>query len=439
MSLRRLALRPVDTARRQRPQGEADQPAPLAAPQAVVARAGLAPCLRLASALLVLLVLAAALVDGTLYARALERQTIHALAPHRFDQKDRGVALQAEAFRQPDLLPLYGASELGYGGESNPRLIFESYPTGFNVFVVGNGGETAIIYLQALAAVGPELQGKKVAITFTPDEFIRDVPESYYVGNFSRLHAYAAVFDPRLSFGLKQQIARRMLDYPVTLKGDPLLAFSLQRLIGGSLVDQALYLAAVPLGQLQLAVLRAQDHWATYWELESRITILGEPRRVPARLDWAALRAQAEQSARERAGDNPFGFEAHYWHRVAPEIRRQKERPRDDAFAARLEATGFSDLELLLQALNAWQARPLLLVPPLPGAYYTYLGVSPESRARFYQRLADLGQRYGVEIDSFADHDQDRYFVEDRSGHPSPKGWIYLDEALDRFFHRPAG
>ena len=53
-------------------------------------------------------------------------------------------------------------------------------------------GSTSLIFLQDLAAVGPDLRGRKVAISLSPTWFFnrRDVLDrDAYAGNFSRQHA----------------------------------------------------------------------------------------------------------------------------------------------------------------------------------------------------------------------------------------------------------
>src|SRR5436309_4218307 len=59
-----------------------------------------------------LLLVMGGLVGWGQYARSVEGRNIHALAPLLFSQKIVGSALQAAAFRQSDLLPFYGSSEL---------------------------------------------------------------------------------------------------------------------------------------------------------------------------------------------------------------------------------------------------------------------------------------------------------------------------------------
>src|SRR6266571_2225159 len=191
-----------------------------------------------------------ALVGWGQYARSVEGRYIHALAPLLFNQKIVGSALQAEAFRQPDLLPLYGSSELdSYLGPYNASELFKTYPTGFTVFPIGQDGSAALIVLQDLASVGPDLRGKKVAISISLTWFIfRDALDpDYYAGNFSRLHGGELIYNTGLSFETKQAAAKRMLDIPATLENDPLLRFSVERLADGSPPSQALYYALLPM------------------------------------------------------------------------------------------------------------------------------------------------------------------------------------------------
>jgi poly-D-alanine transfer protein DltD len=138
----------------------------------------------LSSALLSVGLIAVLLIGGLLYARWMEGRYIHALASRMFPRPVdsdsfgteltivlQGSALQTEAFRQPDLLPLYGSSELiwrGYQGKFNGSELFRTYPTGFALFPVGKPGTPALAILQHQAAIGGNLEGKKDAISLSP-------------------------------------------------------------------------------------------------------------------------------------------------------------------------------------------------------------------------------------------------------------------------------
>src|SRR5437016_4785760 len=192
------------------------------------------PHLRSAAAAGVLF--ATALSAVTLYARRMEARYVHTLAPQMFLQKHQGVALQRAAFRQPDLLPIYGSSELNLRNPYHPSAFFREYPTGFTVFPVGNVGSTSLIWLQALAGVGSDLRGKKVVLSLPPGWFMNEAVDPHaYAANFSHVQASELVFSTQLSFGVKQAAARRMLAYPATVANDPLLRFALERLADASL------------------------------------------------------------------------------------------------------------------------------------------------------------------------------------------------------------
>src|SRR3954469_20551720 len=77
-----------------------------------------------------LLITALALAAALFYSRRLEQRYVHALAPEFHTSKLQGVALQRLAFQQPDLLMLYGSSELAKEMTNNPREFFADYPTG---------------------------------------------------------------------------------------------------------------------------------------------------------------------------------------------------------------------------------------------------------------------------------------------------------------------
>jgi D-alanine transfer protein len=380
---------------------------------------------------------AACLLAGHLYAARMERRSIHALAPRLFEQKTQGLALQRAAFEQADLLPFYGSSELTLGNPYHASALFRASPTGFTVFSVGRMGTTCLIWLQQMAALGPQLRGKKVAFSLSPGWFYRPVPRDWYSGTFSTLAAGELAFSSALTAAVKRGAAQRMLDFPETLDKDPLLAFAVRQLADGSWASRALYSAVWPLGKLRNAILRLQDDWATFSFLRGQRGLLSLAAPVhTATLDWPALRQSAEQETGRRTDNNPFGFDNRFWDTHAEEIRARQGTPSRHEFVEHIETNHqWTDLALLLQALRDLGARPLLLSMPINGTYYDDLGIPYAVRGRYYDKLAALARSYDVPLVDFADHDGDKYFNFDAGYHLSRKGWIYYDQALDAFYH----
>jgi D-alanine transfer protein len=351
-----------------------------------------------------------------------------------FAQKNRGSALQRAAFRQPDLLPIYGSSELNVANPYHGSALFREYPTGFTIFPIGDLGSTSLIWAQAIAAVGGDLRGKKVALSVPIRTFMNDMADRHaYTANFSRLHASELAFSTRLSFAAKQGIARRMLEYPGTLADDPLLMFALRQLADGSPASRALYYASLPLGKLQNLVLRLQDHWETLVFVRAQVGLQAVRRRESG-VDWPTLLSAAEQDTRRRAGGNPFGFDSAFWASHAPEIAGQKGRyPHAAAERNAEHSAEWTDLALLLRVIEELGGEPLLLGIPLNGAYYDHLGVSPAIRRAYYERLQGLAREHQVALVDFTGHDSDKYFTVDPNLHLSGIGWVRYGRALDEF------
>lgn len=372
------------------------------------------------------------------YARYLEQRYIHALAPQLFNQKLQGIALQAAAFRQSDLLPLYGSSELEIHSPYHPNVVFRAYPTGFTVFPVGRPGATCLIMLQKLAAVGGDLRGKKVALSVSPDWFFDEmVNESAYAGNFSRLQAFQLIFDNQLSWGLKQRIARRMLQYPATLENAPLLKFALRQLVEGSSRSRTQYALSLPLGKLKAMQFRSQDHWATLMLIREQSRLSPQVPRQADTFDWPLLITQAERERLPLARNNDFGFDNRLWlEKFREEATALHNKRSDDEFLQKMQGSlEWTDLDLLLQLLKERGAQPLILSAPMHGVYYNYLGVTRTARQVYYDKLQQAAATYKVPLLSFADHDEDKYFCIDPTSHLSRKGWVYYEQALDAFYH----
>ena len=340
------------------------------------------------------------------YARSLERRSIMRLAADEaiFERegkmapvKNQGTALQQAALDTDDLLPVFGSSELNlqvaYNRPFHATNVFRSLPTGFTIFPVGKAGTTCLIILQKLAALGPSLQGRKVAISLSPFWFFERLTAraDAYAGNFSDLHAGELAFDTRLSLPLRQAAARRMLQFPETVANRPLLRFALENLADGSPLSLACYDAVLPLGMLHNAILRYQDHWSVVcylWKHPDKTSTPSSPLDAPP-LDWPMLYRQADTLYRAHSNNNEFGLDNEKWdHELRSETLKLRNARSDEAFLRTLERNQeWVDLDLLLRELNELGARPLLLSMPIHGAWYDQCGITYDARRAYYEKL----------------------------------------------------
>jgi D-alanine transfer protein len=338
--------------------------------------------------------------------------------------KNQGIALQQRGFERPDILPLYGSSELVKRIPDKSSLFFRNFPTGFAVFPVGKAGTTCLIILEKIAAVGEAVHGRRIAISLSPSWFFPGPnAERPYAGNFSRQQTFAALLNPALSFGFKRDFAQRLLAHPATLQREPLLRFLVTRLAHGGHLDHAAFGAVWPLARLNQALYAAQDHFESALFVKLFRHHLSHPPEVlPAQLDWDRLIAEASSQTVP----------------TDPEAREPRggKLMNDRAFREAVEhAPEWRDLELLLRGLHEMGVRTLVLCMPPNGVYFEHSGVSKESLDLFAARIRGIATHYGAQVEAFEDHEEDVDFLVDHHDHLSAKGWMYYNRALDEFYH----
>jgi D-alanine transfer protein len=357
----------------------------------------------------------------------LEHATIVSTAPESFALKNQGLAFQRAAAHSPNVLPIYGSSELlRPAAPERGNIFFRTAPTGFQLSPVGGGGANPLIMLQKVGAIGSGFRGKRLAFSLSPGWFCTAKPSTQgYKGNFSPMAATETVFGTALDFGLKRDIAARMLQFPETLEQRPFLEFALRRLASGQLLDRVVFCALWPAGKIQTALYELEDHWAALHHIRRQTK---PPLRLQEQtIDWPQFIAKASKAEPADAGmiQQPSRLD-----------RKITRGSRDVGFLTGVKtSTAWIDLDLLLRCLARVHARPLILSMPLGGDFYDHAGVSRSARDEFYRKLPALVEQYHFPVIEFQEHDEDPAFLIRHQSHLTAKGWAYYDRVLDDFFH----
>src|SRR5579885_1615025 len=181
----------------------------------------------LVAALLAVAIAAAAAWGRERYALRRAARYVAAAAGMDVPVKYRGLAFQRAALADPRVLPIYGSSELFCcGNPFLPSEVFASAPSGFVPFAVGRyGGTGDLFFMETFAALGHDLAGRALVLSDSPPWFMHreGANPAGYTAVFSPEIAYTFVFDAPISARLRRAGARRMLDYPQTLREEPLL------------------------------------------------------------------------------------------------------------------------------------------------------------------------------------------------------------------------
>jgi len=379
-----------------------------------------------------------ALISAHFYAFSMEKRYVNVMAAQMNLESMNGSVFQRIGIQQPDLLLVYGSSEmLNMDTDNRSVNFFKEYPTGFQVYEIAIGGTTCLNIAQDLAALGPDLTGKKVVVSFTPAMFNLDqVHPNAYWGVYSQLHANETAFSLNLSMALKRKIAARMLDYPDTLKDDPLLLFALQQINANTAFNDLAYDLVLPLGNLKLQVMHLQDDWQALSFIWDNPDVKAHIAKHARDIDWTAEIEKAQLDQQNNANNNPYGVDNQTWGDNYQSFKPQAPGSGDMLYTANVQnSKEWGDLEIVLQLLKEMGAKPLIMSRPINGVLFTASGVSSQAQQVYYNKLEQTVQAYQMPLVDFKQFTNDKYFNTDSVSHTSRKGWIYVNQIFDAFFH----
>lgn len=371
----------------------------------------------------------------------------------------QGSILQKKAFQDPNILPLYGSSEMSFIRDFQPARVFTP-ETGFTPFLVGKGGSQTLVHVLNIAALGEEARGRKLAIFLTPQWFgPGGIPKLTFEGNFSALHAYEMLRDPILSSKLKQEIANRLLQFPGAYNDVPFLEKMLEDEVQpGWSAKLKRFILALP-AQMEYSALTYQDTANTIMHVKTipvntvsqyagnskiqnqslssvlatkktQTLIQGKPTES-LQLDWAKLRSEAIEEGKKSANNNPFGMDnKFYLEHIEPKLQEQKNSDKNSRLFPSPE---YEDLTLLMKVMKEKGVKPLFVILPMNGRWSDYTGFSRTERQACYKRLAQMVQAEDFKMSDFSAHENDDYYLRD-PWHLAWTGWIDVNEALDQFY-----
>lgn len=358
----------------------------------------------------------------------------------------QGVVLQEKALIYPDILPVYGSSEFSAESEFHPWKVFDGKPTGFVPFLVGRGGSQSLIHSLSLAAQGDTLKGKRIAVILSAQWFIPEgMKIEYLAQNFSPLQAYRILYDDSFSSKLKGQIVARLLEYPEVLESYPTLEKNLRQYRDNeelSWIETPHTIANRVEGwtEMKALILRDAMETAQFLPLLSKAVVNRNADTMNVNwesgtspLDWAKLQKEAEQQGKALTGNNSFYLMDSYFTKyIAPDFKNLKGSEEGSRLYPSPE---YQDLQILLNVLKEKEVEALFVIVPTNGRWYDYISFPREERKAYYMRVNEMIKKSGFEVADFSGHEYEPYFLQDIM-HLGWKGWVYVDEALDKFYHK---
>ena len=323
----------------------------------------------------------------------------------------------ATASQTPDTFALFGSSELSTPPSLVPEVpatVFGNNNYGIDLLCIGEAFDQSLWHAIAAGAYADSLANKKVAIIVSPNWFFDGGVDNSVFGtrfSYSLYHAFAA--NSSLSPETKEYVQMRLA----------------QQGIADSVVN-----APWRTGPLEVANDAAYS-WTDDLRLRQSLQDVSGFGFVPEKdgqqfePPFATIREHALANAKERAS-NEWGFDDDFYAENVGEYKDQiAGHMAGETFADTAE---YDDFGLFLRVCQESGLDPLVIVSPLSGDYFDWVGIDAATRRSCYDHVIDIAEAYGVTIADFSDREYELYFLHDQVHFGGP-GWVDVEEALYRF------
>lgn len=330
-----------------------------------------------------------------------------------------------------DTMPVFGSSEFRHGRRTpfHPSRVFKDSDA--SLMTIGGPFNQCLNHAITLGALSKQIKKKKVVLLISMTWFYKKgISKSKYALRFSEGNYMALMENPNISKDIKKYIAKR---------SESLLTEDLDKLRCASRTDDIYVRDSKSALKKKFYDFRKsyvndkdllvmQSIMKKYKiKRNSKYPKLPKNATAPA---WADLIMQARSIPR-RAMNNPYDIDSRFWNRQIKSVyERQKGKLKDEDFS---ESPEFEDLEVFLKICNEAGIKPMLITLPVNGRWYDYTGLDAKKRAKFNQKINELGEIYHANVVDFSKYDYKPNIMKD-TVHPRGEGWVRINEAIYKFY-----
>ena len=339
-------------------------------------------------------------------------------------------------YMDEDTVLVMGSSELQHQKKTpyNPASVFAGQKT--KVMMVGAGYYQSLFHATLVSAMEQDMENRRAVLILAPQWFRKSgVKAEAYASRFSEENFVLMLQNPHVTDETKQYIMDRTKKL---LKGDPQ---TLKRVEEYEEVYLGANAGKEKTGNASEKISAGVRKWfmdeKDMTNIALRLTArnisgpdVPEAGSASTEPDFEGLREQAAVDGEEACGGNSFYVTKKYYNGYIVKVM-------DDAKDEGIN-TGYSvspeydDLECFLKVCNEVGIKPLIVITPVNGYWYDWIGFDADAREDYYNQIRALAKKYDAETADFSDREYEEYFMEDTI-HIGWKGWVDVNEAIYRY------
>ncbi len=361
-----------------------------------------------------------------------------ALGNRSDDQKIQGIHLLKESAALSDNVIVYGSSELRTDYIlTHPANFFEDKRAGFQVNLVGRGSCQSIIHAISIAASGDALANTPVVLVTSPQSYVEGgITPDMFFANFSKQQYFTIMYDNTVSDSVKTRLSKRVCELLERYDSEfgTLSGYDDVRLLAkiGSKEGFASKLSKTVTAPFYLFEKLTLDQKDKIKSAQLINDCEDKTENKPSEIDWDKEMLDAVEVAKTETTNNDFGMRnGDYKKNVGNNLERFKDRDKNLSYENSVE---YDDLRLLLDICEEKGIKPMFVSVPLHGEWSDYTGFNKESRQKYYDKVKSVVSEYDAKFVDLSGYEYEEYFLCDTM-HLGWKGWLKVNEEINRFYH----
>jgi len=354
------------------------------------------------------------------------------------EYKSKSIILQSMGARQGNNLMMFGSSEFhaNTAYSTHPIKFFNARKDGFQINLIGKAGYKCLVEAANFGALGKELKGKKVVFVVSPQWFLKSgIDENTFEANSSELQVYGLLFNKDIKLTTKQDFSKRII---AITYNKPNKSFAIMRMYcslysNKDLLSTGKRYLMTPYYWMRYELLTLKDNIKSNDYLKPNPKLEKYSKQQYTNINWNEELKKASDIAKSKSNNNNFGMDdGEYNNLIKGNLQKKMGAMKNDSYKVSPE---YEDFKLLLEICTDQGISPLFLNIPVNGKWYDYAGFDKSDRQAYYKRINDMVNSYGFEVADFSKYENEDYFLMDGS-HLGWKGWIYVNEAIDKFYNK---
>lgn len=326
---------------------------------------------------------------------------------------------------------LFGSSEMAINVEQNSIKLFPIEGADYNISCFGRG------YVQNLQQAtyigGSDLKiNQKVAYILSLQWFDNSdgVKADNFAVNFSEIQFYNFLNNPKISEENKQYYAKRVYSLlEQTNKYQPEALYA------------RLYSNPNWFKKMSMFILSPYYKVSNYLStIKDKALIYKEMKKLPEKkskeelekIDWKEEEKRISEKNSNEVSTNQFHLTDDYYNKNIKDHLDYLDgclKGNDT-----LSSVEMNDFKFFLSVCKDLNIEPYIIMPPVNGWYYDYLGLSVDKRNEYYNAIDTLAKEQGFEVLDLRQYEYKQGFLIDVM-HLGEEGWLKVSEGIYNHFN----